>query len=212
MKDLIRVGIVGGVASGKSAVAAALAEFGVTVVDADAVARDVLTDAGVIAQLAGAYGRDILDDRGAIDRRRLADAAFGPPPNTAALNEVVHPEVVRRARALEPEKGLVVWDAPLLLEAGLADHCDVRLFVDTPEAVRRARAGDRGWTEEEWERREASQASLAVKQRACHVMVDNGASFDETKRQLAILYDILLPPSAGGHARPAEAKPPSFEE
>ncbi len=184
-------GIVGGVGAGKSAVAGLFRDRGATVLDADAMAGEVLREGTVKAALEEAYGEGILGADGEVDRKRLADAAFGPPSRTGPLNRVVHPRVARRleAEASSSRAPLVVVDAALLIEGGLSGMCDAVIFVDAPEAVRKARARSRGWPEGEWERREASQAPVDGKRARSDVIVDNGGPLKETRRRVKALYE-----------------------
>lgn len=196
------VGIVGGVASGKSFVAGLFRDLGARVEDADAAAKAVLDEPEVREALAEAYGAGVLDADGSVDRLALADAAFGPPPETGPLNRIVHPRVRRR---LEKEvfagTGVVVLDAPLLLEAGLAAVCDLVVYVEADEAVRAGRARARGWSEAEWRRREASQADAGEKRAAAHVTVFNGGALEETRAQVRAVYDRFVAPRASGADR-----------
>ncbi|MHC5039154.1 MAG: dephospho-CoA kinase [Planctomycetota bacterium] len=192
------VGILGGVASGKTTVATQFAALGARVVDADAEAHEVLRDPSVRARLVEAYGEGILGPGGEIEHGRLADAAFGPPRNTERLNRIVHPEVVRRLRAAAGERGgVVVFDAALLLEGGLFDACDLVVFVEAGEALREARAKGRGWEEGEVKRREESQVDLSEKRLRARVVIDNGGSLEETKEQVRRIYTEIILPGLG---------------
>ncbi|MCU0723522.1 MAG: dephospho-CoA kinase [Planctomycetes bacterium] len=194
------IGIVGGVASGKSAVAGLFAERGARVIDADALAREVLGEPAVREALARAFGPSVLDASGAVDRKALAGAAFGPPPRAEELNRIVHPEVRRRLlEAAGRGGGAAVFDAPLLLEAGMGGDCDLLVFVDAPEPVRRARAAARGWAPGEWERREACQRPVEEKRRLAGAALDNGGSLERTREQVAELWRTRILPglSAG---------------
>jgi dephospho-CoA kinase len=196
------IGITGGVASGKSAVAALFAALGARVIDADALAREALEEPDVRNALALAFGPGILGADGKVDRRALAEAAFGPPPRTGELNRIVHPSVRRRMQAAaRAGRGPAVFDAPLLLEAGMEADCDLVVFVDAPETVRRERARARGWTEEEWRRREACQVPVAEKRRRAGAVVDDGGPLERTREQVEALARERIPPGRGARGK-----------
>ncbi|MFZ4576405.1 MAG: dephospho-CoA kinase, partial [Phycisphaerales bacterium] len=174
------VGLVGGIGSGKSAVAKALAELNFLVIDADADARAVLSRPEIVAKLVEWWGSRVLDAAGGIDRKAVGEIVFADPAERRRLESLVHPlvkadrqGVVRRAR----EGGFVgvVIDAPLLFEAGSNVDCDHILFVDAPRETREARVKSRGWAEGELAKREAAQLPLDEKRaRSSHVIVNDG--------------------------------------
>jgi len=150
-------------------------DLGCLLVDADAVAKEALAEPSVKAELARAFGGGVFDAAGEVDRKALAQAAFGPPARTRELNRIVHPAVRKRLREeASRASGAIVFDAPLLLEAGLEGDCDLVVHVDAPAEVRKSRAAGRGWSEEEWRRREACQAPPDEKKRRAGAVVDNG--------------------------------------
>lgn len=183
----IVIGLVGGIASGKSTVAALFMEEREAVhVDADAIARRVLTRPGVKKALAdrlpGAVGAD-----GTVDRRELARIVFNDAPALAALEGVTHPPIRRAirsalARAAAP---LVLLDAALLQESGADGLCDAVVYVACPARVRRARAvRDRGWTEAEHRAREARQWPCRRKRAHADFVVDNSGDRARTRRDV----------------------------
>ncbi len=187
------IGLLGGIGSGKSAVAAALGARGLLVLDADAEARAVVELPSVRAALLQRFGRDLLDDAGRLDRALLARRALADEPSTAALNAIVHPEVRRRLLAALDAAGdrHVVLDVPLLLESPLAERVDAWVYVEAPEAVREARCRARGWAEGERARREARQAGLHLKRaRAGHVLENFGPIEDLGPRIDALLGSL----------------------
>ncbi|MHC4599115.1 MAG: dephospho-CoA kinase [Planctomycetota bacterium] len=193
------VGILGGVASGKTAVARLLEELGALVLDADRLGREALRDTVVRANLVDHFGESILGDDGEVDRTRLADTAFGPPSRTEGLNRIVHPAVLRRLQEESARaEGPVVLDAALLLEGGLLETCDLVIFVSASEARREARARSRGWPEGERARREESQAGLVEKRKIADVEVDNDGPLDVTREQVKKIFFERIVPAAGG--------------
>ncbi len=189
------VGLVGGIASGKSRVAAMFASLGAAVIDADRLGHDILQLPLIARQLTRLLGPSILDDSGGIDRSKLGKLVFGTEPDSAQrlkqLEEVLHPQIhaeaireLKRLQATAPRPSAIIIDAPLLLEAQWAPMCDLILFIDTPEEVRRERAAQRGWSTEHFESREQTQWSLDTKRRAATHIIDGTA--DETSLRSTI--------------------------
>lgn len=182
------IGLLGGVASGKSAVAARLAELGGVVLDADVEVGGLLQDPAILARIAVEVDSAALAD-GRLDRRVLADAVFNDAAKRGALEAILHPPVIEAARRLidqpPPGASALVIDAPLLLEAGLDSLCDELWFIDTPAETRRRWALERrGWDAGELERREAAQVSLQDKRRRATRILANDASLDDLRRRV----------------------------
>ncbi|MDP6370080.1 MAG: dephospho-CoA kinase, partial [Planctomycetota bacterium] len=167
------LGLVGGIASGKSAVARFLAGEGGTVLDADVLAREALETPAVIQAITSAWGSDLLGENGLLSRPALARRVFDDPQARRWLEGLTHPAVRARIRAgLEEARSLgrgpIVLDVPLLLESnsseGLAALCDSLIFVASDPTHREARARQtRGWPAGEVARREATQLPLPEK-------------------------------------------------
>jgi dephospho-CoA kinase len=183
------IGVLGGVASGKSAVARALAGPDGVVIDADKLAREVLAAPELQAPLRTAFGAGVFGTDGRLDRDRLAAIVFGSREKRTALEGFTHPLIRDRIRAqldAARERGVprIVLDVPLLLEHesqhGLAAECRTLVFVDADAQVRDARAvASRGWQPGEVARREATQMPLERKRaRADHVIVNEGSLSD----------------------------------
>ena len=191
------LGVVGGIASGKSEVARILAEEGNgVVVDADEIAHVVLNEGEVQLGIMERWGREILDDQGGVDRTRLAAIVFGDACELEALNEIVHPEIRRRIEASLRESvdsvPLIVIDAALLVESGLHTMCDTVVWVDCDLETRVARASDaRGWDAEEVPKREKHQLPSDVKRNRADERIDNSGSRDETRGQLRKLLERI---------------------
>lgn len=190
------IGIVGGVGSGKSAVARWVAEHhNGRILDADAVGHQVLFHQDVKARLRQVFGNDIFAG-GEVDRKRLAAVVFGDKADQAnsrrQLEAIVHPamaEVFQQelaAAAADDAIRFVLFDAAVLLETGWRDRCDVVAFVDVPREQRIQRVTtSRGWTEDELARREASQWPLDRKRSQAHVVIDNSKTVEQAGEQLA---------------------------
>lgn len=169
-RDLVVIGLVGRIASGKSTVARMLAARGARVLDADAIAHEVLDESETRSELARRFGAGVLRDDGRVDRSALATIVFGAGPESETalrdLEALVHPPVreriatalarMRAEAATTGHRRVVVLDVPLLVQAGWDDLCDRLVLVECDESVRRARMAARGWTVEHQERRDAA--------------------------------------------------------
>lgn len=177
------VGLTGGIGSGKSAVAAMLAEHGARVIDADAAAREVVTAGsdGLLA-VVDEFGPEVLDEHGELDRARLADIVFADPQARRRLNAIVHPLVAARIEAMLTEEsagGVVVYDVPLLVEGSVQDRhdFDIILVVEAPEELRIQRlVGDRQMTEDQVRARMAAQATDEQRRAVADVVIVNDTS------------------------------------
>lgn len=198
------LGVLGGIASGKSRVAELLAGEDGLVLDADAIAHEVLGSDEVTALVRARFGDAVLDPRGRPDRAALARLVFDPERGAAArrtLEGWTHPRVRARILADLSEaraRGIprVVLDVPLLLENdadhGLAGVCDVLVFVDAPAALREARAqSSRGWPPGEVARREGTQLPLDEKKERAHYVVPNLGTTQDLERRVAELRGRL---------------------
>jgi dephospho-CoA kinase len=198
----MRVGLTGGVASGKSTVSALLEDLGAVVVDADALAREVVAPgtAGLAAVVAE-FGSEVLRPDGALDRERLGALVFADPARRAALEAIIHPLVRARARALEeaaPSGAVVVHDIPLLVETGQASSFDAVLVVDVPVEVQVARAvRERGWSEEEARSRIAAQASRDERLAVATYVLDNAGTAEDLRQRVAEVFDQLTGTGSG---------------
>jgi len=197
-KPLI-VGLLGGVSSGKSTVAGELARLGARVIDADRLAHLVLRDPAVKQRLRRRWGGEVFKRSGAVDRAQLAARAFASPQEQQALVRITHPPILRRIRAelgklrARRKPAIVVLDAALLAESGLARLCDVTVFVSCDRKRRAGRASAaRGWPDQEVERREHYQIPLNRKQRSADYLVDNIGSPEALLAQVYRLYNRLV--------------------
>ena len=212
------VGLVGGVASGKSTVAGLLRGLGAEVIDADRLAHDALEDPEVRRRVVEAFGGGILGENGRIDRKRLAEAAFRSAEELRRLEGLVHPWVLSRMeRTLDgwarrgPPPAMAVLDVVLLLESGADRLCDSILYVRAPRRARAARAcRDRAWDRGEVARRERFQRPLTAKATVADEVIENDGSLGETERQVRAVFRRLLRAYRGGPARKrAVRRPPS---
>ncbi|MFQ5503513.1 MAG: dephospho-CoA kinase [Planctomycetota bacterium] len=182
------LGLLGGVASGKTFVARVLAEAGLVVLDADEIAREVLATPELRRALLDMLGEGILKPDGSLDRSRIAARVFGDDEARRGLEALSHPEIRRRLVTRMEEAVLagkwVVLDAPLLLESGLIERCDHVVFLDVPAELRRERALARGMSPADWQEREAAQADLQVKRSRADFVIGNEGGPEVTRARI----------------------------
>ena len=157
---MIVIGLVGRIGAGKSTVAGMFADRGAVVIDADAVAHEVLVEPEVVREISARFGAGLIDAAGRVERRMLAGLVFGESPsheeNLRNLEAIVHPRVRSRVvaaiaacrgrRPVDGVESIVVLDVPLLMQAGWDELCDRIVVVDCEEAVRKSRLAGRGWS------------------------------------------------------------------
>ncbi len=194
---VLKVGLTGGIGSGKSAVSARLSALGAVVIDADVLAREVVAPGTQgLAAVVTEFGPGVLDADGGLDRRALGRLVFSDPARLAALNAVVHPLVAARSAELlaaAPPGSVVVNDVPLLVENGLAPGYDLVVVVDTPVEVALERlVRSRGMPREDARARVAAQATREQRLAAADVVLDNGGSLADLQGQIGPLWHRLL--------------------
>ncbi|REJ04593.1 dephospho-CoA kinase [Microbacterium bovistercoris] len=191
------IALTGGIASGKSTIAARLAEHGAVVVDADQIVRDVQTAGSpVLAAIAAEFGDGMLLTDGSLDRAALGTRVFGDDAALARLNGIVHPAVkaesARRfaaAFAADPD-AVVVYDVPLLVEARVDDPWDFIIVADAPAELRVRRLVElRGLTEEAARARIASQVSDAARRAIADIVIDTSGTLEQTKQQVDLAWE-----------------------
>jgi dephospho-CoA kinase len=200
MKRFLLVGLTGGIATGKSTVTGLLANPSVRVVDADALAREVV-EPGTPAhtQIVVEFGKDVLQPDGRLDRARLGEIVFPDPAKRKRLEAITHPAIRARFEKIMADlerqgfDGLLIWDAALLVESGGHKKMDKVVVVTTDPAtqLRRLMARD-GSTEEAARARTASQTPLAVKVGAGDYVIDNSGTREETEKRVREVYGALL--------------------
>jgi dephospho-CoA kinase len=193
----MRVGLTGGVASGKSTVSAMLDDLGAVVIDADALAREVVEPGTPgLGAVVAEFGAEVLTDDGRLDRAKLGALVFADRTRRAALEAIVHPLVRARAAEIEeaaPAGVLVVHDIPLLVETGQPASFDAVVVVDVPEKVQVERAvRERGWTEDEARARVAAQASRSDRLAAATHVVENSGTIEDLRQRVAEVFEKLV--------------------
>ncbi len=195
------IGIAGGVASGKSVVAAELARRGAAVIDADQLAAEVLSSPDVVAIARQRWGDAVVDATGKLCRSAIAQRVFGKDASADAelafWESVTHPRITARMlsqlRSWQTEGRLpaVIVDAPVMFKAGWDRYCDQLIFVDAPYEQRLDRAIARGWTEADLQNRERSQLPLEEKRRRATTVLDNSGTLEDTYEQVRKYWQAL---------------------
>jgi dephospho-CoA kinase len=193
------IGILGGIAAGKSTAAAEFAKLGCKVVDADRIAHDLLGKKRIKEEITAAFGPGIIDRAGRIDRAALAVEAFSSPEKYALLNGILHPPVLTRIERLigrynrlRPVKAIVL-DVPLLAEKGLAERCDRLVFVDCRPQLRLERAKNADFPGKNQIRaRENFQISLDRKKAVADNVIDNNSDLSALARQVAEFFALFV--------------------
>ena len=196
----MRVGLTGGVASGKSTVAALLRELGAVVVDSDVLAREVVEPGTPgLAAVVEAFGPAVLTADGTLDRPALGAVVFGDDAARRRLEAILHPLIRARAAELEaaaPKGTVVVHDIPLLVETGQADRFDAVLVVDVPVETQVERmVRDRGMSGEDALARVAAQADREQRLAAATHVVDNTGTREDLRDRVTEVLEKLV--SAG---------------
>lgn len=193
---MLKIGLTGGIGSGKSTVANLLADAGLEIVDADRIAREVVEPGQpALAELAEAFGADILNADGTLNRGELARRAFVDPEHTGLLNSITHPrisaETTRRFAAAEAAgTRAVVYDMPLLIEQGLDAGMDLTVVVDVPAETRVQRlVAQRGMDENDARARIAAQISDERRRAAADVVLDNSGPREALDAQVDELVE-----------------------
>ncbi|GAA4488716.1 dephospho-CoA kinase [Microbacterium panaciterrae] len=193
------IALTGGIASGKSTIAARLAEHGAVIVDADRIVRDVQSPgSAVLTRIAEAFGAEMIQPDGALDRARLGARVFGDTEALGRLNGIVHPAVKAESErrftdALTADPGaVVVYDVPLLVEARVDDPWDLVVVADAPAALREDRlVRERRMERADARARIASQVPDAQRRAIADVLIDTSGELADTLRQTDELWARL---------------------
>jgi dephospho-CoA kinase len=197
---MLRVGLTGGIASGKSMVAEIFASLGAKILDSDEVAREVLLPGQPAwKRLRQAFGEEFFHPNGTVKRKQLRKLVFANPEKRDQLNAIVHPEVMkeinRRSEVLSSslQAKVLVVDVPLLLEVGVADRFDKIVVVDARESVQINRLVQRdGISEEEAKQALKAQMPLSEKVELADYVIDNNSTLADTEIQVRKVWEELL--------------------
>jgi len=189
----VQIGLTGGIGSGKSTAAGRFAELGALVIDADALAREVVEPGTEgLAAVVAEFGEQVLDGAGRLDRPALARVVFGDDAARGRLNAILHPRI--RARAAEliaaaPPGTVVVQDVPLLVETSQSGRYDLVVVVEAPDELRVRRLGrDRGMPAEEVLARMAAQATDEERRAAADVVLVNDGTPEDLRAKVDALW------------------------
>jgi dephospho-CoA kinase len=194
------IGLLGGIASGKSMVAKQLVELGAGLLDGDRAGHEVLEIPEVIDEVRARWGEGVLNDAGQVDRKALAAIVFAPPPDgppeLAALERLTHPLIRERlqreiTRFRESGRRAVVLDAPVMEKAGWDKLCDEIWYVDAPRDLRISRARARGWSDEEFRCREEAQEPLDLKRKRANRIILNAGTEEAARTQVVRFWQVL---------------------
>ncbi|MFV2174201.1 dephospho-CoA kinase [Actinomadura sp. LOL_016] len=193
---MLKVGLTGGIGSGKSEVSARLSGHGAVVIDADRIAREVVEPGTPgLAAVVREFGDGVLLPSGDLDRAKVGSIVFNDADRLAALNAIVHPLVGERMQELmdaAPGDAVVVYDVPLLVENGLRGMYDVVVVVDAPEEAQLDRlTSRRGMTEADARARMANQASRAERRAVADHLIDNSGDLEKLNAQVDALWEDL---------------------
>jgi dephospho-CoA kinase len=193
------IGILGGVGSGKSTVAAEFAKLGCEVIDADKIAHGLLDEPVVKNKVAAFFGEVILDSAGEINHKKLADIVFADADKLSLLNKIIHSLVLERAEELikrvkhQNQVKAIVLDMPLLVEVGWAKRCDKLIFVECKQQLRAERAKKMGiFSEKQLKIRENFQISLDNKESIADNIIDNNSGFSALAGQVTDIFSDIM--------------------
>lgn len=193
------IGILGGIGCGKSAVAAELGKLGCKVIDADAIAHELLRRPDVLAAVVDLFGGEILDCDGQIDRTKLGKIVFSDSEQLSSLISIIHPEVLERTEQLigqyknERDVHAIVLDMPLLVEVGWEKRCDNLIFIECDRAKRLERLRKNAdFDENQVTIREKFQISLDNKARIAENSIDNNSGFSILVKQVVEVFNKII--------------------
>jgi len=193
------IGILGGIGSGKSTVAELFAQLSCVVIDADKIAHEILEEPAPKRKILDFFGQKILDTSGQIDRKALADIAFGDKEKLSKLNSIIHPLVLHRCERLietynnRAQVKAIVLDMPLLLEAGWQNRCNRLIFVDCKDELRADRAKEIGiFNKNQLKIRENFQISLDNKAKVSDNTIDNNSDLSVLSEQVTEIFSNII--------------------
>ena len=195
-KKLI-IGILGGIGSGKSSVAAEFAKLGCAVIDADRIAHQLIDTERIVRQIREVFGAEVFDADGNIDRAALGERTFENSENVAKINDILHPEVLIKCGQLIAEYNnadikAIILDLPLLIEVGWDKKCDILIFVDCPESIRAARTEKKARLSKKLlKKRENFQISLDNKLKIAHYTINNHSDLSALADQVVRIFSII---------------------
>ncbi len=193
------IGLAGGIGSGKSLVARLLGELGAAVIDSDRLNACELSEPEVIETLRGWWGEQVAPEGKRVNREKLAEIVFEAPERRKRLEALLHPRIacgrekLMRQYASDPAVKAIVLDSPLLFETGLDSACTCVIFVEADRQDRIARVrNDRGWSAEQFERRENLQKPLDFKRSRADYRLANNSTPDALRLRVARIFSQIV--------------------
>ena len=192
------IGIMGGIGSGKSTVAAEFEKLGAKVINADKIAHDLLEEKDTRDMVISLIGENIVDLQGNIDRKKIAEIVFKNSELLFKLNSIIHPGVLQKTEELieqynqDNQCKAIILDMPLLVEVGWDKRCDRLIFVDCDEKTRKNRLKSKFTEKNHIKNRENFQISLDKKQSIADNTVNNNSDFSTLVRQIAEIFSYIM--------------------
>jgi dephospho-CoA kinase len=199
--DVTRIGLTGGIGSGKSTVASMLAAKGAVIIDADQISREIVEPGQpALEEIVAVFGAGVLRPDGSLDRGELARLAFADKAMTKRLNAIMHPRISAESAARiasAPPGSVVIYDMPLLVETGQASAVTRVVVVDVPVSVQRERAITRGMEPTDVDRRIEAQATREQRLAVASDVIDNSGTLERTQGQVDALWESLKAEQGG---------------
>lgn len=188
-------GLTGGIASGKSTVSSIFRSFGVEIADADITAKKISEREDVIQEIKKIFGKDVLSAEGQIDRVKLKEVVFSDKNKLVQLNNIIHPKVMEEFKKIKentPKNDIIIFDIPLLFEAGMDKMCDtvILVYADRETQIERIKARD-GVSRELAEKIIDAQMSLEDKKEKSDIHIENNGTQEELKKKVEVIYRKL---------------------
>ncbi|MFQ5965599.1 MAG: dephospho-CoA kinase [Candidatus Scalinduaceae bacterium] len=193
------IGIMGGIASGKSTVAKMLRSLGASVVDADKICHQLINTEEINKKISKKWGGYILNKHGKINRCKLGKIVFSDKRELLTLNKIIHPKAIKQIKSRITElnqqgtkKGIVL-DVALLVESNLTSLCDIIIFVDSKRQICKKRVQqNRKWPSSEINKREMFQGSLREKKENADIVINNNSSKEDTFKQVKDFWNQFI--------------------
>ncbi len=192
------IGILGGIGSGKSTVAAEFAKLGCKVIDADKIAHELLDEPTVKEKIVSLFGPDVLDSTEKIDHEKLAEVVFADDEKLSSLSRIIHPLVLQRTEELieqynhQNQVKAIVLDMPLLVEVGWHKRCDKLIFVDCRQKLRLDRAKKMGFEKKQVKIRENFLISLDSKASLADNTIENNSDLSAIAKQVTGIFSYIV--------------------
>ncbi|MFM8155776.1 MAG: dephospho-CoA kinase [Actinomycetes bacterium] len=198
---MTRIGLTGGIGSGKSTVASMLAAKGAVIIDADQISREIVEPGQpALEEIVAVFGAGVLRPDGSLDRGELARLAFADKAMTKRLNAIMHPRISAESAsriASAPPGSVVIYDMPLLVETGQASAVSRVVVVDVPVSIQRERAIARGLEPADVDRRIEVQATREQRLAVASDVIDNSGTLERTQEQVDALWRSLKSEQSG---------------